>query len=108
MNLFSSDNHATMLGRFRIIGIIEGYSFLILIGVGMPLKYLAGIPEPNKIIGYAHGFLFILYVVFLLLATIEIRWSFWTAAKLFIASLIPFGTFWTEKNILEKYNDSKN
>lgn len=104
MELFSAKNLSTTLGRLRIMGIIEGYSFLLLIGIGMPLKYLAGIPEPNKIIGYSHGFLFIFYVALVFWATIEIRWSFWTMVKLFVASLIPFGTFWTEKNILVKYS----
>ena len=103
MRLFSASNLSTTLGRLRILGIIEGYSFLILIGIGMPLKYLAGWGEPNKIIGYTHGFLFIFYVLYVIMGTIEIRWSFLTAVKLFLASLIPFGTFYTEKHILQKY-----
>lgn len=95
---------STTLGRLRILGFTEGVSFLLLIGVGMPLKYMAGMGTPNKIIGYAHGVLFILYVVHVIWATVEIRWSLWTAVKLFIASLVPFGTFWTDKHILVKYS----
>ena len=47
----------------RLISLVEGVSFLLLLGVAMPLKYLAGIPEVVTVVGAAHGVLFILYAL---------------------------------------------
>ena len=83
----------TSLGKFRLIALIEGCSFMLLVGVGMPLKYLAKIPEPNWIIGAAHGGLFLLYCILLLVAARSRRWSLGWTALAFAASLLPIGTF---------------
>jgi len=90
-----------MLKTFSITAILEGVSYLLLFGVGMPLKYMAQIPEPNIYIGYAHGFLFIAYVVLAALLTVERKWGFKMFAILFIASLLPFGTFYIDKKYLK-------
>lgn len=84
------------LGRLRIVAILEGISFLVLLGIAMPLKYLAGIPEVVRIVGMAHGVLFVLYVVLLIQVTIEKSWSFKKFIFAFIASFIPFGTFYAD------------
>jgi integral membrane protein len=83
----------TTLGRFRAIGLLEGISFLVLLGIAMPMKYYMGMPMVVKVVGWIHGLLFVLYMIALLHATIEYRWSIFKAAFAFIASLIPFGTF---------------
>jgi integral membrane protein len=84
------------LGRLRIIAFLEGISFLLLLGIAMPLKYMAGIPEGVQIIGMAHGVLFVLYVLLLIQVTIEKNWSWTKAALGFLASLVPFGTFYAD------------
>lgn len=83
----------TSIGRFRVIGMLEGLSFLILLAIAMPLKYLAGIEEAVLVVGWAHGILFISYVLALLQVTIVHRWSFLKLVGGFIASLLPFGPF---------------
>jgi integral membrane protein len=83
----------TPLGRFRLIALIEGVSFMLLVCVGMPLKYLAAMPTPNYVIGAAHGGLFLLYVVLLALAAKSRKWPLWWTAVAFAASLVPIGTF---------------
>lgn len=88
---------ASTLGRFRIIAFLEGISLLLIFFVSMPLKYLADIPEPNMVIGMAHGILFLLYIAFLILVKMEHNWSFKKTALAFLASLIPFGTFYADK-----------
>lgn len=87
------------LQRFRIISYIEGISYLILVFVAMPLKYLAENPYPVKIVGMTHGVLFILFVLFLLDVTRSLNWKSKFSIKLFIYSLIPFGSFIIEKEI---------
>ena len=84
------------LGRLRIVAILEGISFLILLGIAMPLKYIAGIPEVVRVVGMAHGVLFVLYVVLLIQVAIEKNWSFKKSILAFIASFIPFGTFYAD------------
>ncbi|QWX84689.1 DUF3817 domain-containing protein [Cellulophaga sp. HaHaR_3_176] len=90
-----------MLKIFRLTAILEGVSYLLLFGLGMPLKYLAKIPEPNIYIGYAHGFLFIAYVILALLFCVEKKWGLKMFIILFIASLLPFGTFYIDKKYLK-------
>ena len=84
------------LGRLRIIALLEGISLLILLGIAMPLKYLAGIPEVVRVVGMAHGVLFILYAVLLIGVAVEKSWSFKKTILAFIASVIPFGTFYAD------------
>lgn len=84
------------LGRLRIIGFLEGISFLVLLFIAMPLKYMAGQPMAVKITGMAHGLLFVLYILYVLMAKIEYRWSFKKAGLALVASLVPFGTFWAD------------
>ncbi len=88
--------NVTLFGK---LAILEGYSFLALF-ITMPLKYFAEMPMPNKIVGMIHGVLFIAYVVFALIVTLEQKWTLKRFALLFIASLIPFGTFYIEKKYL--------
>ncbi|MCY7356569.1 MAG: DUF3817 domain-containing protein [Rudanella sp.] len=86
----------TQLGRLRVLAFIEGVSFLVLLGVGMPLKYAFGMPMPNKIIGMAHGILFVLYVLLVILCALEFGWNWRKTALALLASIIPFGTFWAD------------
>lgn len=81
------------LTQFRIVAIAEGLSFLVLLGIAMPLKYLAGQPEAVRIFGSIHGGLFLLYIVTIFRAAHYGKWSFkWIATGL-VASLLPFGPF---------------
>ena len=89
-------NHLRIL---RQLALLEGISYLLLFGVTMPLKYIWDIPEPNYVVGVAHGALFIAYCVWVLLVTIEKKWSFKTMFLAGIASIIPFGTFVADKKI---------
>ncbi|NAS30222.1 DUF3817 domain-containing protein [Flavobacteriaceae bacterium R38] len=92
----------SLLKTFRITAILEGISYLLLFAVSMPLKYLLNIPEPNIYIGYAHGFLFMAYVVLAIVLCYKKSWSFKLFIILFIASLLPFGTFYIDKRYLKK------
>ena len=83
----------TPVGRLRLIAFVEGLSYLLLLGVAMPLKYVWGVPGPVKAVGWAHGVLFVLYLLSAAEATVARRWGLWKAAGVLAASLIPFGTF---------------
>ncbi|MCV9385772.1 DUF3817 domain-containing protein [Reichenbachiella ulvae] len=85
-------NLSTSIGKLRLLAILEGISYLLL-GITMPLKYVMDIPEPNFIVGMAHGWLFILYIIFCLVCIYKYKWSFLSSALALFASLVPFGTF---------------
>ncbi|HEY5543866.1 MAG TPA: DUF3817 domain-containing protein, partial [Candidatus Binatia bacterium] len=83
----------TSIGRLRAIGLVEGVSFLLLLGVAMPLKYFAGIPQAVTIVGWLHGLLFIAFCIALTQAHQDAKWSAWRSATVVIAALLPFGPF---------------
>jgi len=83
----------TPVGRFRLLGLTEGVSFLLLLGVAMPLKYVAGLPEAVQVVGTVHGALFLLYVLAAVNLAILMRWSLTWLVGAFIAAVVPFGTF---------------
>ncbi len=83
----------TPVGRLRAIAIVEGVSYLLLLGVAMPLKYFAGFPEAVKVVGWAHGLLFVLYLMAVAEVTVARRWRFVRILGAFVAALVPFGTF---------------
>ena len=93
------------LKRFRLINKIEGYSFLLLLFVAMPLKYLAGFPIATKIAGMIHGVLFIAFIYQLVIATEETPFTKKEAFIFFLASIIPFGSFYTDRICQAKINE---
>jgi integral membrane protein len=97
--LMISSLFKTSLGRLRIIAFVEGISYLLLLGIAMPLKYIVGIPQPVRVIGMAHGVLFVLFIILLLQVTIEKNWSIKKSILSFLSSLVPFGTFYADAKL---------
>ncbi|SHJ15074.1 integral membrane protein [Hymenobacter daecheongensis DSM 21074] len=91
----------TSLGRLRAVGFLEGVSFLVLLGIAMPLKYAAGLPEAVRVVGMAHGVLFVLYVLLVVQVSLELGWSWRKALLALVVSVVPFGTFWAEKKLFQ-------
>jgi integral membrane protein len=90
----------TSIGRLRVIGIWEGVSFLVLLGIAMPLKYLAGHPEAVRIVGMAHGILFLLYIWAAIQAAVEHDWPWRRTLVVLVASLLPAGPFVVDAKLL--------
>jgi len=93
------------LNKFRLINKIEGYSFLILLFIAMPLKYMMGYPVATKIVGMLHGMLFIAFIYQLIEATRSVPLSKKEAFIFFVASVIPFGSFYTEAVCSKKHDE---
>jgi integral membrane protein len=83
----------------RAVGLVEGVSFLLLLGVAMPLKYFAGLPQAVKVVGWAHGLMFMAFCVALLATTVAARWPLSRAALLLAAALLPFGPFVVDRRL---------
>lgn len=82
---------------FKIIATLEGLSLLALIFVAMPLKYVYDMPQMVRIVGMAHGLLFIGYIVLATMMKFELNWPWKKYLIICVASVIPFGTFYIEK-----------
>jgi len=95
----------SLLRVFRYIAILEGISYL-LFGVTMPLKYVYEIVEPNYYIGMAHGMLFLLYCALGLSSAVQYKWKFGFSVMVFLASLLPFGTFYLEAKYLKECSNN--
>ncbi|RKH35501.1 DUF3817 domain-containing protein [Corallococcus sicarius] len=89
----------TALGRFRAVAFWEGMSFLVLLLIAMPLKYVMHLPQGVRVVGMAHGLLFMAYLYTLMMAAIEYRWGVKRIAVAFAASLVPGGTFWLDAQL---------
>lgn len=100
-------NLTNTLGRLRVTGIIEGLSFIILLAIAMPLKYIAGKPEMVRIVGMAHGLLFVLYISLTIVAKFQYPWSWKKMIALWVASVVPFGTFYADYKVL-RYDQEEN
>ena len=87
--------------RLLNIGSAEGISFIILLGIAMPLKYMAGMPLPVRIVGMLHGILFVWFSIVLLRTKIILGFSNRKMILAFLLSFLPFGTFFLSK-IFEK------
>ncbi len=85
----------------RITAILEGISYLALFFITMPLKYFAEFTLPNYIVGIAHGYLFLAYCLLTVMCWRKFMWKFPDVLKLFIASLLPFGTFYMDSKFLK-------
>ncbi len=87
------------IGRLRLVGLFEGVSFLVLLGIAMPLKYAAGQPEAVKYVGWAHGGLFVLYLLALGHVSSETDWPLRKIAVAFFAAVVPFGPFILDRQL---------
>ncbi len=90
---------STQLGRLRILAFLEGCSFLIILFITMPLKYIWAYSQPNAILGMAHGVLFMLYLLWVLQLKIEKNWAWSKMSLAMLAAIVPFGTFWADKKL---------
>jgi integral membrane protein len=89
-----------IIRRFRSIAIAEGISFLVLLFIAMPLKYIWAMPLAVKYTGWAHGLLFIAYFVAAVPLFTKLKWPMERLYGLIAASVLPFGTFVLERKWL--------
>lgn len=88
---------ATATGRFRVVAFWEGISFLVLLLVAMPLKYAFDLPLAVRVVGMAHGLLFIAYLITLALAGKALGAR--RVVQALLMSVLPGGTFWLESQL---------
>jgi integral membrane protein len=87
--------------QFKIVAVLEGVSFLMLLGIAMPLKYIFGLPATTQVVGMAHGILFIAYVLMVVIIRKQLNWNLKTTALALTASVLPFGPFVVDRKLLQ-------
>lgn len=92
----------SLLNSFRITAFLEGLSYILLLGIAVPVKYLADDPSYVKLLGMPHGLLFVLYIALAVLMAQNYKWSRKTLTIVLIAAIIPFGTFYIDYKYLKK------
>ncbi|SKA90063.1 integral membrane protein [Prosthecobacter debontii] len=91
----------------RRLTLVEGVSFLLLLGVAMPLKYFAELPIAVKIVGWAHGLLFVVVCALLLQVMIKAQWPVLRCVLVLISALVPFGPFLLDSRLKAWVNEGK-
>ncbi|MGY8887278.1 MAG: DUF3817 domain-containing protein [Flavobacteriales bacterium] len=86
---------------FKLISSLEAISFLLLLGIAMPLKYLWDLPQMVQIVGMAHGVLFLLYIAGAVYISQKLNWTIKQLAFAIFCSILPFGPFYIERNYLK-------
>lgn len=87
---------------FRVIAFLEGVSYLLLLFIATPVKYMADDPQYVKMLGMPHGILFIMYIILAFMTKSEYKWNSKQFSVVLIGSIIPFGTFYVDRKYLKK------
>ena len=85
--------------QLRVVALLEGVSFLVLLFIAMPLKYMANLPAAVKWAGWIHGVLFMILCLLLLHCALAAKWSWRRAMLIFFAALVPFGPFLIDRRM---------
>lgn len=91
-----------MLNLFRIVALFEGISYILLLFIAVPVKYFGNDPQYVKLLGMPHGLLFIGYIILAIMLSSELSWKGKMQRNIFLASIIPFGTFVVDRKYLRK------
>ena len=90
---------------FRTTAYLEGASFLILLFIAMPLKYMYSMPLAVRIVGSFHGAFFVAYCVLLALVWQKLKWDLKTVSLAFISAFLPAGPFIFDRRILAEVDE---
>lgn len=92
----------SLLNVFRIVALLEGVSYILLLFIATPLKYFMDEPKYVKLLGMPHGLLFIAYIILAVIIGANLKWNSKTMRHVLLASIIPFGTFIIDKQYLKQ------
>jgi integral membrane protein len=94
----------SLFNIFRMVAFLEGLSYILLLFIATPIKYLADDPQYVKLLGMPHGLLFMLYIILAFMLKQENTWFKSNFKMVLLASIIPFGTFYLDHKYLRKSN----
>lgn len=91
-----------MKNTFRIISLLEGVSYILLLFVAVPIKYFGGDEQWVKLLGMPHGILFVSYIIFAFLIKDNENWGIKDFGIILLSSILPLGTFYVDWKYLKK------
>lgn len=91
----------SFINIFRIVALLEGVSYILLLFIATPIKYIIGNPEYVKLLGMPHGLLFMCYVILAFMLKNDMKWTNKQFGAILLASIIPFGTFYIDRKYLK-------
>ena len=91
----------SFINIFRVIAVLEGISYILLLGIATPVKHFLNDPQYVKLLGMPHGILFVGYVAFAILLKKDFNWSNKSFGVILLASIVPFGTFYIDRKYLK-------
>jgi integral membrane protein len=97
-----------LLPAYRIAAWVTGIGLVILVFVAMPLKYFFGQPLLVAIVGMAHGFLYMAYIVITLLLAERCRWRPVDALVILVAGTIPLASFFAERRVTARVREHRS
>ena len=89
-----------MIKLFRLAAFLEGVSYILLLFIAVPIKYLLNDHIYVKLLGMPHGILFVVYIIFAVIGKNKFNWSYLELFIISAASLVPFGTFYVDRKYL--------
>lgn len=92
----------SLINIFRIIAFLEGVSYILLLGIAVPIKYALDDASYVKLLGMPHGLLFVAYIIMAFLVGAQLKWNTKILLYVLLASIIPFGTFIVDRNYLKQ------
>ena len=91
-----------MINIFRLVALLEGVSYILLLFIAVPIKYWGGDEQWVKLLGMPHGILFVSYIIFAFLIKENENWGIKGLGIVLLASILPFGTFYIDTKYLKK------
>ena len=107
-NLMEATLLTPSLKTFRLVGYCEGASFLLLLGIAMPIKYALKEPLAVQILGPIHGGLWILYLAVAVIALRSMPGAFLKMLLAFVASILPFAPFVFDSWVIRQSRQDKS
>ncbi len=92
----------SFINIFRLVAFLEGVSYILLLFIATPIKYISGDPQYVKMLGMPHGLLFMGYIILAFMYKKETNWTINQFLIILIASVIPFGTFYIDHKYLKR------
>ena len=91
-----------MRNIFKLLALLEGASYILLLFIAVPIKYYGGNEQYVKLLGMPHGILFVSYIIFAFLIKENEKWGMKDLGIVLLASILPFGTFYVDWKYLKK------
>ncbi|WP_417854588.1 DUF3817 domain-containing protein [Xanthomarina gelatinilytica] len=92
----------SLLNIFRLVALLEGISYILLLFIAVPIKYFGNDPQYVKMLGMPHGLLFVAYIILAIVLGSKLKWKSKSLMFVLAASIIPFGTFYIDKVYLKQ------